>query len=840
MGRRTGASLGAAVGMVVVALAPLPPRVAAAPQPVSTTPPARDTEPVVLTGSQFPDWSAGPELTFRAPQPPVDYGVADDQKPLPSELRSDCYQESPQPDVNGWTDPNHGDHNCYQHSQLPVRTLPGRTGVDPQSLRGYRWTGSGWQQIPFQVDQKWTRYISNNASGFAFYSGVDQETTYAFDREGFRFTTNAPFNAADPGIVCRALPVGGEKTTPDPNPGLVDGDEMAFMARDAAGQAPPGTALPVGIVAAHEVTVTDPFSGAQSYVYVMRSATLPSGGYEVEPAYTTQNSPYVRYARDANADTYVFSQSSYNNYGNAGHGPVCTPDGTPVVGQGFKRDASGALVLDPSTYVQRRPLDNATVTTPRYRFRYDGRWVMDDLQVSPDDAGLTAADYGPNIVDRWKARAFQQTPGGDTPCCGYEEEQNNWGGSSVLMGERAGPVRVIRVTWGADSSTNNVRTETFYADEVRYGDDLRVHPIPPLDGIYVQRDMAAGRITRYYNPYVPAGVPVDGINDEAFGNTTAHLGTDGAYVDGQDELSDSIRSHLGHRIQVGNPNDATCSSPCIHGNFDTTDPTLSGPPGELQWEELAGPWGSVVERWTVQQVTPVGTPAALVATFPYYRDDACFDDGTGNDPGPKLHARSADEPATWGYDPATGVPMSPAPAGATQVFQRRCWNHNPDGTPLNIPGTQYFDPSKPVQQADAPPDPGFSPQGDIRYYQGSIGTHGQHVEIITDSDNAQLTVPVDEIDSEQRQVVLPGDPGNVGEQYGHSFDRPLVATVSPLPFGTAVPAAADAMPLHHGGDALPAPAAGMRPVVTPPAPTAPPPPSTAPAPPSVCVLLLGC
>ena len=65
-------------------------------------------------------------------------------------------------------------------------------------------------------------------------------------------------------------------------------------------------------------------------------------------------------------------------------------------------------------------------------------------------------------------------------------------------------------------------------------------------------------------------------------------------------------------------------------------------------------------------------------------------------------------------------------------------------------------------------------------YQGDIGTHGLHILFITDSDNAQLTVPVDEIDSEQRQVILRGDPGNVGEQYGHSFDKPLVAAPTPV------------------------------------------------------------
>jgi hypothetical protein len=775
-----------------IALA-VPAGAAQLPQPVSLTAPVRQFEPVVLTGSQFPDWSAGPEVTARTPQVPTDYGVGDSQGPLPQQLRSDCYQASPTPDVNGYVDPNHGDHNCYQSSQLPVRTLPGRTGVDPHTLLGYRWNphSGKFVQIPFQVDTKWQHYLSNNASGFAFYSGVDQVTTYTFDREGFRFTTNAPFDPANPAIVCQSLPAGGVATTPDPNPGLIDSDEMAFMSRDAGPQAPSGATLPPGIVDARQVAVIDPITQQTDYVYVMRSGKDASGADLVAPEFTTANSPYVRYQRDANAGLFVHSQSSFGNYGVAGKGPVCNPDGTPAIGMGFKRDpATGAITLDPSTYVQRRPIDNATVTTPRYRFRYDGRWVMDDLQVSPDDKGLSAGDYGPNIIDRWKARAFQQSPGGNTPCCGYEEEQTNWGGSSVLMGERVGPVRAIRVTWGADSSTNNVRTEVFYPEMVMYQDELRVHPIPPLDGIYVQRDMAAGRITRYYNNYQPQGVPVDGVNDEVFGNFHAHVGPDGVSVDSADTFGQTLRSlNGGTPLSIGSPNDngSTCDSAgdaCLHGDFDVTDVTFSGPPGTLQWEELDGPYGATVERWNIHQVTPVGTPLGAVAAFPYYRDDSCFDDGTGTDPGPKLHLRSKDEPTTWGYDPVTGVPMSPAPPGANPVYQRRCWNHDVNGAPL------------PPGQQDAPPDPNFSPQGDIRYYQGDIATHGLHLEFVVDSDNADTTVPLDEIDTEQRQVVLHGNQGNVGEQYGHSFDKPLVTVVQPGGFGT--PSTAGAKPRDKG------------------------------------------
>ena len=75
--------------------------------------------------------------------------------------------------------------------------------------------------------------------------------------------------------------------------------------------------------------------------------------------------------------------------------------------------------------------------------------------------------------------------------------------------------------------------------------------------------------------------------------------------------------------------------------------------------------------------------------------------------------------------------------------------------------------------ADGVPQP-----GDDRYYQGDIGTHGLHLLFQVESDNARQTVPIDEIVSEQRMVMLPGQQGNVGEQYGREFEKPLIVRTS--------------------------------------------------------------
>jgi hypothetical protein len=299
---------------------------------------------------------------------------------------------------------------------------------------------------------------------------------------------------------------------------------------------------------------------------------------------------------------------------------------------------------------------------------------------------------------------------------------------------RAGAVRVIRATWGSDSATNNVRTEVFYRDEVRQQNNLRVHVVPPADGIYAQWDYNAGKITRYYNPWVPDGVAVDGRNDEVFGNSFVHEGSDGLrFQDG-----DPIPVIGPQDLSVGTPGEGCPDTPldeaCVHNDIDFADPTFGGVNPGLNYEEVTGPYGTLIHRLSVKQYT--GGTAYSLATIPYYRDDACFDDGTGTDPGPHLKRR--------GVDPVLDSAGQP----------RECWTPergDPDDT---LPADHF--------------------------YQGDIGTHGLHVELIADSDNALQTVPLTEIAFEERIVVLPGLQPNLGERYGRGVEKPLVATVLPL------------------------------------------------------------
>jgi len=81
------------------------------------------------------------------------------------------------------------------------------------------------------------------------------------------------------------------------------------------------------------------------------------------------------------------------------------------------------------------------------------------------------------------------------------------------------------------------------------------------------------------------------------------------------------------------------------------------------------------------------------------------------------------------------------------------------------------------QPSDGDPSTAQPPD---HFFQGDIATHGVHIELIADSDNAATTVPLDEVDGEQTVVLLPGELGNVGEQYGRSTEKPLVATAVPM------------------------------------------------------------
>jgi hypothetical protein len=538
-----------------------------------------------------------------------------------------------------------------------------RTGVDPDQVTAYRWDDGEWEEVPVQVDERFPYFLANANSDFAQYSAVDQELTYAFDDENWKKTAG----------VCEAEYEPGDGPTPDPVPTLDDDDEIAFMARDTGDKAPAAT-RPAGTVGdRQEVALADPLDpGNTRYVYLF----LNPAGSTFSPA-----NGYVTYLRDADADQWIdaatFAPDDPEKLGssNTGYGPnlsgtVC--EGTTV-----------------RTSVDRFPRDGVRVLTNRYRWYASGRWMVRALRVRKPTGG-----FGPDLIDRWKGRAFQQSPDSSISVVGFEDEQVNWEANSALLGERVGPVRAIRETWGADSGTNVTKTETFYRSGITYRYHLRVHPIPP-DGIYTSWDYNHGVAVKYYNTVKPNGVDIDGVNDD-----------------------------------VGNV-DTVGGQPAF---FDMNDPTFNIPSAVLNWEQVsgAGDAGSVVDLIELKGVTSAQNPAVV----PYYRDDKCLDDGTGDDPVQRpWPGDPGDDPNVQnGYASMAGVPYS---------------------------------------------------QVTCDQKQGAWGSHGVHFFFTGDTDNAFTgSQPLTEVDAVQYQFpVSTAAPTNVGDPYANTVKFRLVPTATPQPGG---------------------------------------------------------
>ena len=609
---------------------------------------ARPVEPVVLKGAKLPSWSRLPAVGTSNPTPPPAVRVRDAH---------------------------------YGVLEVPPDA---RSGVPVEEIVAFRWDGTRFSEIPVQVDEMFPYFLANANSTFSVYSGTDKELTYEWDIEAWKMTAGECFKEYPPDDP--ATPENEAAPMQDPVLTLDDDDEIAFMASDAGPRAPSDALGPLETGSnRQEVAITDPLTGGVSYVYLY----LRPGGSAFD-----ETNGYVDYERDANADEYIDRYSfkradpevlgvSNENYGPNLAGTVCrtSPEGYDPDPE--DDDNPHVFVEDgvPRPSFDRFPRDGVTVTTDTYRWKATGRWMVREMHIAkPGQPGV----HGPDLIDRWKGRAFQQSPDSTISVVGFEDEQVNWEANASLLGERTGPVRAIRETWGADSGTNVTKTETFYRDAITYRFRVRVHPIPP-DGLYTSWDYNAGTAACYYNVLKSSCVPIDGVNDDQ-GNVDAVLGR-----------------------------------PAF---FDAPDPTFSPASAILTWEQIAGrdDVGSLVTIW---EITGPTTVANLVAV-PYYRDDKCLDDGTGDDPVPR----------PWPGEPSTDQRVK-------------------DGYSEQNGGTPYE-------------------QLTCDQKQGAWASHGLHAFVTQDSDNAFVGETTTEIDIRQWQFAVPTEePKNVGAPYGQTVITPL-------------------------------------------------------------------
>ena len=194
---------------------------------------------------------------------------------------------------------------------------------------------------------------------------------------------------------------------------------------------------------------------------------------------------------------------------------------------------------------------------------------------------------------------------------------------------------------------------------------------------------------RYFNALKPEGVPIDGVNDD-----------------------------------IGNVDDLAG----IPAFFDVPDPTHNVPSAMGTWEQVSGP--ALMGR--LVYIAEIENPTTLenAAVVPYYRDDACFDDGTGDDPvaRPFPGEASTDPRVVAAYEAAAPDGSADCAAGETQ---------------------------------------------------GAYGSHGVHFFFTGDTDNAFVSpAPTTELDVTWWQFPVATEaPVAVGEPYAQLVRVPLAVAV---------------------------------------------------------------
>src|SRR3954454_14654153 len=133
----------------------LAPQLSSAGSPVvdPTVPAARDADAVVLTGKDFPGWSAPANQTAKLPL---------------TDLTGDPVTNEPAPGGGCTSFDAKCDHNHYAQPDFDSQEVAPQEGVATDKLIGYRWNPEAgkdgkFQQIPFQVDEVFTRYLDNSA-----------------------------------------------------------------------------------------------------------------------------------------------------------------------------------------------------------------------------------------------------------------------------------------------------------------------------------------------------------------------------------------------------------------------------------------------------------------------------------------------------------------------------------------------------------------------------------------------------------------------------------------------------------------------------------------------------
>ncbi len=321
-------------------------------------------------------------------------------------------------------------------------------GWAPSRVVAFRWSNGAWEQVPVQVDQRKVVPYGSQPSSNAT-AGVTG-SVYGTDTGG---PTSLQY--ADPNTW-----VGS-----DTNPNVDADDEVVFMASDAGGVPPGGTAAPAGVEASTgtRVSVANPRATSErGGVYLFRSTGSldPSAGKD-----------YVDYR-------FALTSGSYKTTYKRADGP------------------------NPET---------STVTTPTYSIAYSDRWKEVSWQV------LAAGASHVDVLDGHKNQF-------DTTTCGRSNDTFA-DGEGAFVANIDGPVRAIRSYVGANSGPLTQRTHIMYRDREDIITNLRVHPIP---GIMDFVDYSAAAVgMKYRSSTKPGGVTINGLADTVSATLPAWEAVDG-------------------------------------------------------------------------------------------------------------------------------------------------------------------------------------------------------------------------------------------------------------------------------------------------------------------------
>jgi hypothetical protein len=264
-------------------------------------------------------------------------------------------------------------------------------GAQPSRIVAFKASSAGWTQIPVQVDERLSTTV---------------QAAYNLPAGQFGASTDIPVTVyADPTTFVGA----------DPNAALDADDEIAFMARDAGGDAG-SLAAPAGTTGGGvELKLDDPGdTTATGYVYLFRSTgSLDPGA----------GKHYVGYAFNLLSGDY---RTTYKRA--AGPNP-----------------------------------ENSTITGSTYQAHFSDRWLLDSLSLT------LGSKPGVDLIDRMKYK-FPGT-------CGRTEDTFDAGEGAFVV-NKVGPVRALRSYFGANSGPNTQATHAFYDMAVDTTIDLRVHAIP--------------------------------------------------------------------------------------------------------------------------------------------------------------------------------------------------------------------------------------------------------------------------------------------------------------------------------------------------------------------------